>query len=449
MISKKKLLSDDKFKIGFEFEFVAYDFTQSLGPKHLRKLRVPELLLTELELAFVVSKQNQKRIRDILSLAVRKSNQYMYTSVEDIIQYGTERIVAVLGLIPRGTVYRRRGKKYYNVTDEICAKIKSVDRSDVDSINSLVRTLSRCYVDSPVAGKYVTVAKPTEEALYALLASELKTRYGYDPKRIDSYETGTKKNPGWYLTEEYVDEIVEDKLEYGFELITPPLPPKEALEALANVFEFMRTVECFKVRTGPTCGVHINISHEDILQSHINETFYAFSFDEAYWVSKFGRSTQNMCSAIRPEIIKEIKRMTRSGSITLDGLDNMATRGRVLEIIESYSEWGSLNSVRFSNMKDYGYSEYRVAGGKKYEERYDDIEELFFELLRLTLEYDRNYLKDKKFINTIRKIMVDVGGKTGTGPSIVELLPESMLVMRKRARNDRKDSDKLMRIRDK
>lgn len=450
MISKKQLLADNKFKIGFEFEFVAYDLYNTLTPEHFRKLRIDELYLFEMNTCFDISKKDKSNIENLLTYAGYHTNKFEYFSApDDMIEYGPDRIIALFGLVPTTGVYRKVGDLYKDVTDEITDKIINTDRTDIKRVESLIRSLRKCYVDSPVLGKYVSLTKNVEDFVYKEIIREFKARTGFKMKRVESYSDRTKKKPGWYLTEEYTDGVEEDDMNYGFEIVTPPLPPMQALDALRQVLDFIRAdTSPLKMKTGYDCGIHINISHEDKTKEDVNQVYYGMMFDEIKYLQMFGRVKQHMCAPLRPIIIKEIKKLTRDGAITLDGLDDTDTRETVLDIIESYSDFGGLKSARFTSMEKWGYTEYRMAGGKKYETKYKETEKLVIELLRFTMGYGQDISRNRVFLKKVRDIMVSAGGKVGTGPSTMETLPDVFSKFPKAKRKKRGDSDKLLNKRD-
>ena len=447
--TNKRLLADNKFKIGFEFEFVAHELQGVLSNQY-RKLRVPELFLHELDTCFHVSAQDHKDIVNILTYSGYNTDKFDYFSVpDDLVEYGPDRMIAALGLMPIKPLYRKVGNRYKDVTDEIKDKMTSFDLSDVKDLVRMIRSLRKCYVDAPVLGNYTSLTTEGEQEAYDAMIRVFKDFTGITLKRVESYDIVTKKNPAWFLTEEYVDDIKEGRIEYGFEVITPPLHPVEALEALRTVMDFLSSDELpFKIRTGVDCGVHINISHEDKTYEEVNQTFYGLMFDEEPVIKSFGRSKQHMCAAIRPIITKEIKRLTREKAITLLSLNDPATTQRVLDIIDSFSEAGGLKSARFTSMEKWGYVEYRMPGGRKYETKYNEIAALTIDLLRFTMAYQTDYTKHKVFIGKIRDIMESTGAEESTRKSIIEALPEFLTKFPKPKRPKRIDSDELLKIRD-
>ncbi len=449
MISNKQLLEDNKFKIGFEFEFVAYDFCDVLSNQS-RKLRISEILLNEMDTCFRISKSNRSNIEHMISYASYSAHECDYFSSSDnFVKYGPDRLIAILGLMPTKTVYRKVGIGYKDITEEIKNKITAVDYTDTKDLVRLSNTLRQCYVDAPVIGEHFSLIEENEDQIYTMMVRAFKEHSGITMKRVESYDMVTKKKPGWFLTEEYVDEIKDDYIEYGFEIVTPALHPMKALEALRSVLDFLTLSSLpFKVRTGKSCGVHINISHEDKKKHDVHNLFYGLMFDEESVIKRFGRSRQDMCSAINPIIVKEIRRLTRDKAITLDGIDDPKHIQRVLEIIESTASTDDLNSARFEYMDKWGYVEYRMAGGSKYQNKYNEIENHTLDLLRLTMSYEEDNTKNKVFIGKIRDIMKSAGAKVGTGYSFLENIPSSLATFPKPKRKNRMDSRELLKVRD-
>lgn len=448
-LTKKQLLADDKFKIGFEFEFVAYDLCDVLGDQ-TRKLRISEIFLHELDTCFHVNKSDYSDIENLLAYAGYSTNKYGYFSApSDLVEYGPDRMIALLGLMPTKNIYRRVGGEYRDVTEEIKDRITATDRTDPKDLVRLSNTLRRCYVDTPVLGEYSSFIKESEDQIYNMMIREFKEHSGITMKRVQSYDMVTKKKPGWFLTEEYVDDIKEDHIEYGFEIVTPPLHPVEALEALRSVLDFLTSDSIpFKVRTGKDCGVHINISHEDKLEGDVHQLYYGLMFDDESVIKLFGRTRQHMCSSMKPLTIKEIKRLTKEKAITLDGLNDPKTIQRVLDIIEASTETGGLKSARFDNMQKWGYVEYRMAGGSKYQNKYNEIAKHTLDLLRFTMLYEADNTENKVFVGKIRSIMKEAGAKPGTGRSVLETVPVFLAKFPKTKRGKRIDSNELLKIRD-
>ncbi len=94
-------MENNKFKIGFEFEFIAYDIYNSLDRSLFRKLKIRELFLHELVLCFSITDGVQKDISNFLNYACYNRGGYSYYgSPNDMVNYGTDRIVALYKLIP-------------------------------------------------------------------------------------------------------------------------------------------------------------------------------------------------------------------------------------------------------------------------------------------------------------------------------------------------------------
>ncbi len=89
-----------------------------------------------------------------------------------------------------------------------------------------------------------------------------------------------------------------------------------------------------------------------------------------------------------------------------------------------------------------------MAGGIKYENRYQDIEDLVIKLLRFTMSYNIDVTRNKEFIRKIRDIMVITGAKRGTGLSTLESVPDYLIMLPKTKREERGNENDIFNDRD-
>lgn len=145
----------------------------------------------------------------------------------------------------------------------------------------------------------------------------------------------------------------------GVEIISPPLPPKKAIEQLEIVLKLMQD---FGIETNKSTGIHVNISLPN-MKSFDPLKLVLFMGDK-HILEKFGRETNSFTSSQLQQVIDGI---SLTGKIPRSATE-LIKLGR-----EALAETGKYFSVNLTHLPK--YLEFRAAGGAGYHQRVHDIKE--------------------------------------------------------------------------
>jgi predicted nucleotidyltransferase len=165
--------------------------------------------------------------------------------------------------------------------------------------------------------------------------------------------------------------IEPDDPEYGgIELISPPMPLLQGLEAMDTVFEWAHS---YGVATNDTTGFHINLSLPNELMVELDPIKLILFIGDKYILDQFDRANSQFAKNLIDQLTDRVSARARRGM--LDGLGGMfyqMKRRMDVVAIDVLAELLPQHDRHVSiNIKD-KYIEFRSAGGD-YIDRYKDI----------------------------------------------------------------------------
>jgi hypothetical protein len=205
---------------------------------------------------------------------------------------------------------------------------------------------------------------------------------------------GSKFNK-WKLVWDASVELKRKKNYFSHELISPPLPFYEALQALHNVFVWMQENGC---KTNNTCGLHVNVSFKDVIYNKkINIVKLGLLYPEIEILKTFNRSRNHYCSS-------QIKYL-RKYRLTPYEKSQMTSITAIEEFFISKMRIGShkfhaMNLLKWKRNFN-KYIEFRSIGNTDYEYKEKDI---------------------KKFIDAIARAMLSCVSKTSRKKDYIDKL---------------------------
>jgi hypothetical protein len=158
----------------------------------------------------------------------------------------------------------------------------------------------------------------------------------------------------------------EDKRGVGLEIVTAPLPAKEAIATMRTCFAFFSKA---KFQTNSSTGVHVNISIPNLNQ--LDPLKLVLFMGEEHALKQFNRLFSNVA-------VPHAKRLIKAIGTGAGARDVKVVMDEAREILK---QSGKYSSVNLSKLAD-GYLEFRVAGGADYHHE----EELLLEQLGRWLE---------------------------------------------------------------
>lgn len=197
----------------------------------------------------------------------------------------------------------------------------------------------------------------------------------------------------------------------GWEIVTKPLPASQAYFQLEKILAFISKYGI----TNSSCGLHINISNENI--SQIDELKLISLVEEEKIAKMFNRENNPYCELWKSRfdlLYNEIlpsKKIIDKKSAFADNIKAMIIYSRyglfpngekyeiAKKIINYYSAFSKYASINFSKLsKRYPYIEFRMIGGKNYQDFF--IKPLVKELIDNTVEATKS-----KFKTSINKLV--------------------------------------------
>jgi hypothetical protein len=198
------------------------------------------------------------------------------------------------------------------------------------------------------------------------MAEHLQRQLGV-PFRVDAQGYAT-----WNL---YHDTSIKDKdgksdeegqAGVGVELVSPPLPPSEAMKQLEAV---LKVLDHYDIETNESTGIHVNISLENM--EHFDPLKLVLFMGDQHVLKKFDRAANSFTNSQMRVVMDSISangKLPRSAS-------ELIALGK-----EGLAETGKYYSVNLSHLPK--YLEFRAAGGADYHKRVGDIREVTGRWLR-------------------------------------------------------------------
>jgi hypothetical protein len=240
-----------------------------------------------------------------------------------------------------------------------------------------------------------------EAALRALLA-DIKKALRLNVK------FGTSVDGAWGLTTDgsITPSAPAGYVGLGAELISPPLKLEDAISEMEDVFEYFRRRD---FQTTEQTGFHINVSLPNM--ENLDKLKLVLFTGDQYVLKKFQRETNQYTESQVKQVLDSLQKLEASPTAEIGGglqhLQKTAT-----ELLSS----GKYSSVNFRHLVD-GYIEFRMAGGKNYHRRLEDIKQTILRYVSaLEIACDPT-LERKEYIKKIANLFNKAQGTDTISPS--------------------------------
>jgi len=414
MVTQKDLLNDTRFKIGYEFEFVVRDFDGIMGEKHFAKVMVTDLVFCDLPNAFSMSEREIDLVKGVLSASENDSNNHGYFDPDTVFRnFAPEKLLCIIKPTAKYGWFKKEDGVFVPANGEVQKIFDSAKVSSYSSVMTAARKLKKYWVYTLVMGEYGDIPDKASTDLKKYICDLLEKDTGFKATpRQWTHDDITKTKHGWYLTYEGLEEERDSYPDTGLELISPPENPLVSLESCRKALKFLAKKDTpYKIVTGANCGIHVNVSHEDVSLPNISRVLFNFLFDDANAVKMFGRSKNNACSSGAKDVNDAIRKAVRCGAISLNNFETQKGFENLLLVVGGLSRDGSMGSANFSDTSKYNFVEYRMAGGRNYPNRFKDVRKHVIELLALTLKYKACRDHKGPVANKIKALVKKAGAK--------------------------------------
>ena len=143
---------------------------------------------------------------------------------------------------------------------------------------------------------------------------------------------------------------------FTVEIVTKPINSKEALDVLQQLFDLL---DDYGMITNDSCGLHVNISTNKTSNKNTDLFKLMIFLGEDYLLKMFNRENNLYTQNMKKEL--------------LDAEFNKASHAEmnnvIMQRISEFGKYYSFNSIKLTQ----NYIEFRVAGGKDYQYRMDEI----------------------------------------------------------------------------
>lgn len=428
-MARHPLLDDDRFKIGFEFEFIIHGHESLMSSSEC--IKISSLNYSTFKAAFNINKEQSAQIEAILTYRQHfTKNKFDFADLsEEAGSFGIPKLIALLKLKPRNKKWYTESSTFRSSCDdpvffdkskEINSALDSLDISNYDEVTRFARRLSHHFVLSEIIENLGGVNREQEKNIFKNLSVIFSEKLGVKMDTCGNYYVEEEESfisTNWNIKTEYFEDT-DDTKEFGLEITTPPLPPREALKYAKKILEILSDNNLpFKVKLLKDCGVHVNVSHPDVKINQVSPIYYSLMNDEKAMMLPFHRTNQEACLAYSKNIRELTRKLVRHGLISLDMLNTTEGLKHVVTMIDSHVDYGKFISAYFYNMHKLGYIEYRMAGGKGYTKKYKELEYHVCECLRITKSFTHNRFDDRVFAHKVKTLLIKAGaGKRKTVP---------------------------------
>lgn len=201
------------------------------------------------------------------------------------------------------------------------------------------------------------------------LASDLSEQLGYTTTVSSSYHSAPRDDVTWIFEPD--SSIDADPGDMPVEIVSPPMPLTETLQALNDFFAWAQSHDAYSNRS---TGFHMSVSLPKV-GGRVDFVKLALFLGDQYVLQSFGRAAVIYCQSAIKKIKERIDRgssdkITDAMAAMRTGLNNVARNS-----IADDRGFGKYTSI---NPKD-KYIEFRSAGGSNY---FGDIDRLQNMLLR-------------------------------------------------------------------
>lgn len=176
----------------------------------------------------------------------------------------------------------------------------------------------------------------------------------------------------------------------GIEIISPPLPASDGIEAIGKVFQFMQDNQ---LETNASTGIHINISIPDLAEKLDPLKLVLFMGDE-HVLKQFNRITNVFSS---PQIQHIIDGIQLTGEVPRTG-------EALLDVAQKSLSTAKYRSVNLGHLED-GYLEFRAAGGADYHKKLELINDTVGRWLTAVVRASDPNIEKNEYLKKVSKLL--------------------------------------------
>jgi Putative amidoligase enzyme len=221
----------------------------------------------------------------------------------------------------------------------------------------------------------------------------------------------------------------------GVELVSPVMNFGTGLLMLQKVLNMIQTFkhDDITLYTTVRTALHINLSHPGMLGENFDFAKIAILGGDQYYLDMFSRNRNMYARALLPFVYNELVHTKENPSLVFDSrqgkaLDLLRLRGwnaeKVMTDLAALIPMSHYMSIDFHRLSSNNpYIEFRMAGNKFYEKRYDEIYPMIIRIAGLVkIACDPNAYR-QEYLKAVYKLVSGVTPRTGE-PS-AEILPTS------------------------
>ena len=244
--------------------------------------------------------------------------------------------------------------------------------------------------------------KPTRNRYKTFKKIEASLSQIFSPVEIETRATNV-----WTITtDESISDDDDDEI-VGVEIISPPLPLLESIQALKQMFAWMNDN---KVITNKSTGLHINVSVKNI--KDLDPVKLVLFIGEQYVAKQFERTMNKYAQLQVQRLAKAATFPDDPNEIIQPTADNIKN---IIQYLNMHLSVEKYYSVNLSKTKQ-GYVEFRMAGNKDYHKDFEKAKNTTLRFVTaLAIACDKEaYKKEyyKKIVQLFNKSLKDIGWKT-------------------------------------
>lgn len=170
-----------------------------------------------------------------------------------------------------------------------------------------------------------------------------------DTKVFNDYHERSKNTTSWYIEPD--GSLEPNDGDGACEIVTPPMPVKEAVIALKEFYSIARNMNLYTSKTNKT-GLHINVSIPD----HIDVLKLAVFAGDQYILKQWGRENNGYAQSVLKMLRRDLPKVGATADPT--DLNKKADYKKLLQVARDISE-DHMASISFNGK----YVSFRHAGG--------------------------------------------------------------------------------------
>ena len=234
--------------------------------------------------------------------------------------------------------------------------------SDWDFLQSNNLTTTRAVYEK--YSRYIDWPEENENGSTTLLADVIQSEFGYPTVGCDDYH-GCEEYKGEYFVVEKDSSLNSQIVDYvGVEIVSPALPLSEMIAVLRNFVKWANSVDCI---TDKTCGLHMNLSIENVDMENVDFVKLALFTGDNYIAKEFHRLGHKYCKNTIDQIKHTVTNDPSKGYAAIDALQQSLS-SIAGNLIQTSAQFGN-SSI---NMQD-NRVEFRSPGDNWLDEDIDKL----------------------------------------------------------------------------